>query len=79
MRPAGRMWPARCVCAARDFINSIQIIAETTVFCSIKALLASYCGPRRHFFSCMRPASPFFGKMWPVYETEFETFALNDG
>ncbi len=28
-----------------------QIIAETTVFCSIKALLASYCGPRRHFSS----------------------------
>jgi len=26
------MRPARCVCAARDIINIIQIIAETTVF-----------------------------------------------
>jgi len=64
-RPAGRMWPARCVCAARDIINIIQIIAETTVFCSINALLASYCGLRRHFFSCMRPASPFLVKCGP--------------
>jgi len=37
--------------AARDIINITQIIAETTVFCSIKALLGSYCGPQRHFFS----------------------------
>ena len=72
-RPAGRMWPARCICAARNIIKITQIIAETTVFCSIKALLASYCGPRRHFSFLMRPASPFFVKMWPAYETEFET------
>jgi len=58
--------PARCVCAARDIINITQIIAETTVFCSINALLASYCDPRRHFFLLMRPA----------YETEFETPGL---
>jgi len=31
-RPAGRMWPARCVCAARNIIKITQIIAETTVF-----------------------------------------------
>jgi len=31
-RPAGRMWPARCVRAARDIINITQIIVETTVF-----------------------------------------------
>ncbi len=43
--------PARCVCAARDIIKITQIFAETTIFCSIKALLASNCGPRRHF-SC---------------------------
>ncbi len=30
--PAGRMWPARCVCAARDIIKINIIIAETTVF-----------------------------------------------
>jgi hypothetical protein len=53
-----------------------QIIAETTVFCNILALLASYCGPWRHFFLLMRPASQFFVKMWPAYETEFETPGL---
>jgi len=37
--------PARCVCAARNIINIIQIIAETTVFCSIKALLVGPCVP----------------------------------
>ncbi len=31
-RPAGRMWPARCVCATRDIIKITQIIAETTLF-----------------------------------------------
>jgi len=31
-RPAGRMWPARCVFAARDIIKITQIIAETTYF-----------------------------------------------
>ncbi len=42
--------PARCVCVARDIIKKItQIIVETTVFCSIKALLASYCSPRALF------------------------------
>jgi len=51
LKHAARMWPARCVCAAHDIINITQIIAETTVVCSIKALLASYCGPWRHFSS----------------------------
>ncbi len=45
------MRPARYVCAARYIIKITQIIAETTVFCSIKALIASYLGPRRHFSS----------------------------
>jgi len=30
--------------------------------------------PAETFFLLMRPASPFFVKMWPAYETEFETF-----
>ena len=43
--------PPDVVCVARDIIKITQSIAETTIFCSIKALLASYCGPRRHFSS----------------------------
>jgi len=71
------MWPARCVCAAHDIIKITQISAETTVFCSIKALLASYCGPRRgDIFSLNASREPFFVKMWPAYETEFETPVL---
>ncbi len=31
-RPAGRMWPAGCVCAARNIIKITQIIAKTTIF-----------------------------------------------
>ncbi len=26
-----RIWPAKCVCAARDIIKTIQIIDKTTV------------------------------------------------
>jgi len=66
------MRPARCVCVAREMIKITQNIVENTVFCSTNALLASYCGPRRHFSLLMRPASPFFVKIWPAYETEFE-------
>jgi len=32
------------------------------------------CGPR---MGPMRPASPFFVKMWPAYETKFETPGLS--
>jgi len=48
------MRPARCVCAARNIIKITLIIAKTTVFCSIKALLPSNCGPLRHFSSAAR-------------------------
>jgi len=32
--------------------------------------------PAETFFLLMRPANPFFVKMWPAYETEFETPGL---
>ncbi len=32
--------------------------------------------PVMTFFLLMRPVGPFFAKMWPAYETEFETLAL---
>jgi len=72
------MWPARCVCAARDIINITQIIAETTVFCSVnyKGTFSLLLRPAETFFLLMWPASPFFVKMWPAYETEFETPGL---
>jgi hypothetical protein len=68
--------PARCVCAARDIIKITQIIAQTTVFCSICKGL--HLWPAETFFLFLRPASPFYVKMWPAYETEFETPALDD-
>jgi hypothetical protein len=74
-RPAGRMWPARCVCAARGITKTTQIIDKTTVFSSVRAISASNCGPRRHFSSKCGPRA-FFVKMWPAYETEFETPVL---
>ena len=35
-----------------------------------------FCGPQRHFFLQMRPASSYYVKMWPSYRFEFETPAL---
>jgi hypothetical protein len=67
------MLHATCVCAASDIIKITQIIAETTVFCGIKPLLASYCGD---IFPLNAAREPFFVKMWPAYETEFETPGL---
>ena len=77
-RPAGRMWPARSVCAARDIIKITQIIAETTVFLQYKGTFSLLLRPAETFFLLMRPASHFFVKMWPAYETEFETPGLKD-
>jgi len=68
-RAAGRMWPARCVSAARDIIKITQNNAKTTVFSSFSLQL----WPAETFFLFMRPASLFNVKMWPAYETEFET------
>jgi len=43
----------------------LKLLLKLLFFCSIKALLASYCR--------------FFVKMWPAYETEFETPAIDAG
>jgi len=51
--------PARCVCAALDIFKITQIIAETTVFCIIKALLASDCG-LGDIFPLNAARKPFF-------------------
>ncbi len=60
LKHPGCMWPARYVCVARDINKITQIIAETTYsFCNITLPLATYCGPQRHFFFLMQPASLF--------------------
>lgn len=43
------------------------------MFCSIKALLISYWGPRRLFPLNAARERIFFVEMWPAYVTEFET------
>jgi hypothetical protein len=86
MRPTrpgvSNMRPARCVCAARDIIKITQIIAKTTVFGSIGPIL--YYRPfqppivaRGDIFPVNAAREPFFVKMWPACETEFETPALD--
>jgi hypothetical protein len=74
-RPAGRKGPARCVCAARDIIKITQFIAKTMVFCSIKAFWPPIVA-RGVIFPQNVAREPFFVKMWPSYETEFETAGL---
>ncbi len=73
MKHANRMWPARCVSEARDIVKITQIIAETTVYLLCKCTLGLLLRPAETFFFLIQPASPFFVKMWPAYETEFET------
>ena len=75
-QPAGRMWPAWRVYAARVIIKIPLIIVKTTVLCGIRALFTSFCGPRKHFCLLVRPARSVFIKMWPAYIVEFETPGL---
>jgi hypothetical protein len=71
-RPAGRMWPAKCICAARKHPKKPQ----NYKFCSN---LASFEGfscklrPAKAFYYKLRPAEYFFFEMWPSDEFEFET------
>ena len=64
-RPASRMWPTWCVCAARVIIKSPQIIVKISVFCAIKALFTIFCGPRRHILFVCSPRAPFLPKCGP--------------
>jgi hypothetical protein len=46
-------------------------------FLQYKSSFSLQLWPAETFFLFMRPASPFYVKMWPAYETEFETPDLN--
>ena len=76
-RPAGRMWPAWRVYAARFVIKFPLIIDKNTVLWGTRVLFIFYCAPQRHFLLLVRPASSFFIKMLPAYTFEFETPELD--
>ncbi len=74
-RPAGRMWPARCICAARAHPKK----PKNYKFWSNLAYFESFsCNlrPAKAFYNKLRPAEYFFFEMWPSDEFEFETPAL---
>ena len=71
--PAGRMWTACRVYAARNIIKIPFLIIQTTVLCDMRVLFTPFCGPRRHFCLIVWPASVIFIKMWPMNMVEFET------
>ncbi len=58
-RPAGRMWPTRCICAARKQLKNWQNYNFWSFLAHFSAFLVN-CSPQKLFFNKLRPAEPFF-------------------
>jgi hypothetical protein len=75
-RPAGRMWPARCICAAREQLKNWEYCKFWSNLAYLRAFLVN-CGPQELFTDKLRPAKHFFFGMWPSHKFEFETPGLD--
>ncbi len=73
--PAGLMWPARCICAARKHSEKYQNYKFWSKKAYLRASLVN-CGPQKLFFlKKLWPAEHFFFGMWPSNIFEFENLS----